>query len=74
MIGDHVLRRSEFREYLDSDFFTAFRLWTRCDRYGLPHGASGWLEEPGAVIELVELFDGERDRLNLKERKRNANQ
>lgn len=73
LIGDYVLKRSEFKDYLDSDFFCAFNLWRKCDRYGLPQGESGWLKEPEAVLELIELFDAERDRLDRKELKKNAN-
>jgi hypothetical protein len=32
-------------------------------RYGLPSGR-GWLEEPGAVLELLSLFDDARDSLD----------
>jgi hypothetical protein len=72
MIGEYVVCRRDFKDYLDNDFYTAFQIWTRSSRYGLPC-SGGWLEQPGSVIELIELFDGERDRLDRKEMKTRAN-
>jgi hypothetical protein len=34
-------------------------------RFGLPSGR-GWLEEPGAVLELLDLFDSAMDSLDRR--------
>jgi hypothetical protein len=42
-------------------------LWAKIKAYGWPRGG-GWAREPAALVELVELFDGELELLKEKER------
>jgi hypothetical protein len=48
---------------LTADFWEAFGIWRRYCRYGLPSGR-GWIEEPDALLELLDLFDDTRDGLD----------
>jgi hypothetical protein len=57
------LKRKEFKNYLTADFWNAFRIWRQCCRRGLPAG-KGWIDEPEAILELLDLFDDTRDTLD----------
>ncbi|MCL2808630.1 MAG: hypothetical protein FWD24_01050 [Treponema sp.] len=42
-------------------------MWSKIKRYGWPHGPA-WIQEPSALVELVELFDTELELLKEKDR------
>lgn len=65
------LRRKDFKNYLTEIFFKSFTIWSRYRKFGLPSGM-GYLNEAGAIIEMLELFDGAFEVLKEKEVKKNA--
>ncbi|WP_162510603.1 hypothetical protein [Treponema endosymbiont of Eucomonympha sp.] len=62
------LKRREFRKYLTDEFWLALSLWADTKRYGFPSGR-GWASEPAALIDLIKLFDSERDALEAEDKK-----
>ena len=64
-----MIKRGEVNDYLTSEFYEAYSLWSKIKQYGWPHGPC-WIREPAALVDLVELFDTELE--FLKEKDRNA--
>jgi len=71
LLLDRVIKQGEVKKYLTLEFYAAYNLWAKIKRWGWPHG-SAWVEEPAAVVELVELFDAEFDLLKERDREKNA--
>ena len=66
-----MIKRSEVQSYLTPELYEAYNLLAKIRRYGWPHGP-GWIREPTALVELVELFDSELELLKERDRNRNA--
>jgi hypothetical protein len=60
LLRDCKVRRGEIAGYLNAEFWTAFRIWKYYRRFGLPNGA-GWINEPASTIEIIDLFEDERE-------------
>jgi len=65
LLREHVIKRGEVNDYLTPEFYSAYSLWSRVNRYGWPNGF-GWIHEPASLVELVELFDTELEYLKEK--------
>lgn len=57
---DRVVRRNQVHGVLNGEFWSAYRLWKRWRRFGLPTGA-GWLAEPETTIRVLEIIEDEID-------------
>ena len=53
------LKRKEFSKYITDELSSLVQMWHRICAYGWPQG-KGYLAEPEAVREVVELFDREK--------------
>jgi hypothetical protein len=71
VLREWVIKRGEVQNYLTPDFYAAYDLWAKIRRYGWPHGPD-WINEPVALVEMVELFDTELELLKERDRKQNA--
>lgn len=66
------VRRGDFGKYITDDLAAAVRTWRKIKRYGWPQG-KGYLSEPAAVVEIVELFDAESENFRMFREKERSN-
>lgn len=57
--GYRRIKRRDIQSYITDDFLTVFQTYGRIKNYGWPQGC-GYLAEPRAVFDIVELFDREK--------------
>lgn len=69
LLRDRKIRRGDIPGYLDSEFWSAFRIWKYYRRFGLPNGA-GWANEPAFIVEVIDLFEDEREAHEAEEMER----
>lgn len=65
------IKRKEIQAYITDELIQAVALWRRVKQYGWPQG-KGYLAEPRAVFEVVELFDAAKNSYNAWEKERNG--
>ncbi len=65
------IQRKDFSKYITEELSALIQMWHRISAYGWPQG-KGYLAEPEAVREVVELFDKEKARYLTWEKKRNG--
>ena len=68
LLRTEKIRRRDARKYLGAEFRYALHVWKRWRRFGLPNGGIGWANESAAVIQILDLFEDEREAW-LEERK-----
>lgn len=64
------LKRKEFSSYITDELSSLVQMWHRISAYGWPQG-KGYLAEPEAVREVVELFDREKANFLAWEKRKN---
>lgn len=65
------LKRKEFSSYITDELSSLVQMWHRISAYGWPQG-KGYLAEPEAVREVVELFDREKANFLAWEKRKNG--
>lgn len=66
------LKRKEFSSYITDELSSLVQMWHRICAYGWPQG-KGYLAEPEAVREVVELFDREKANFLVWEKRNGGN-
>lgn len=66
------LKRKEFSKYITDELSSLVQMWHRICAYGWPQG-KGYLAEPEAVREVVELFDREKANFLAWEKRNGGN-
>ena len=57
-----IVLKKDVVGYFTEDFYSAISIWSITQRYGLPNN-DGWQNEPFAVIEILNLFDNEKSKI-----------
>lgn len=69
LVGDYVCLRKDVKDYLDGFFYDCYKVWSRYKLFGLPHG-NGWINEREIVCKVIDVFEQEREKWEVKELKR----
>lgn len=60
--GGEVVSSAKVGDYLDEEFRHYWGVYLNCANHGLPNGG-GWLHEPPWVVQLVNRFGSEIERV-----------
>ena len=59
LFGQWKIRRKNIVGLFTADFWSNYRLWSTCDKYGMPYSV-GWAEHPAPLVNMLRIFDTAR--------------